>query len=171
MKTIVRGLDYYTGVVFEIFDKHPENRRAICGGGSYANLLKIFNEEPLKGVGFGLGDVTLTDFLKTHNLLPNLTTPTNDVVVTFQDPEAFDYALKVSKKLRDLGLNIVSSFQKTKFNKAFSLAEKKGATLIALIGSQELEEEKIQFKNIRSKEQYNFNFDNLNEINSILKKD
>ena len=169
--TIVRGLDYYTGVVFEIFDKHPENRRAICGGGSYANLLKIFNEEPLKGVGFGLGDVTLTDFLKTHNLLPNLTTPTNDVVVTFQDPEAFDYALKVSKKLRDLGLNIVSSFQKTKFNKAFSLAEKKGATLIALIGSQELEEEKIQFKNIRSKEQYNFNFDNLNEINSILKKD
>ncbi|MFN8370832.1 MAG: hypothetical protein U0T83_09450 [Bacteriovoracaceae bacterium] len=54
--------------MFEVFDKNPENRRAICGGGSYANLLQIFNEPPLTGVGFGLGDVTLTDFLKTHKL-------------------------------------------------------------------------------------------------------
>ena len=69
--TIVRGLDYYTGIVFEIFDKHPENRRAICGGGSYADLLTIFNEPSVPGVGFGLGDVTLTDFLKTHQLLPD----------------------------------------------------------------------------------------------------
>lgn len=69
--TIVRGLDYYTGIVFEIYDKHPDNRRALCGGGAYANLLQIFNEDPIPGIGFGLGDVTLRDFLEVHNLLPN----------------------------------------------------------------------------------------------------
>jgi histidyl-tRNA synthetase len=57
--TIVRGLDYYTGVVFEVFDKHPDNRRALCGGGAYANLLQIFDEPALSGVGVGMGDVTL----------------------------------------------------------------------------------------------------------------
>ena len=68
---IVRGLDYYTGIVFEAFDMHPDNRRAICGGGGYANLLQIFNEPALSGIGFGLGDVTLTDFLETHGLMPD----------------------------------------------------------------------------------------------------
>ena len=57
--SIVRGLDYYTGIVFEIFDRHPDNKRALCGGGYYANLLEIFNGPNLPGVGFGLGDVTL----------------------------------------------------------------------------------------------------------------
>src|SRR3989339_2098217 len=82
---IVRGLDYYTGIVFEIFDKHPENRRAICGGGSYADLLKIFDEPSVPGVGFGLGDVTLTDFLTTHKLLENFSLPQNDLLLTIQD--------------------------------------------------------------------------------------
>ena len=71
--SIVRGLDYYTGLVFEIFDKHPENRRALCGGGAYAGLMNIFGEEKLPGVGFGLGDVTLKDFLEVHELMPDFT--------------------------------------------------------------------------------------------------
>ncbi len=73
--SIVRGLDYYTGIVFEAFDEHPDNKRAICGGGHYGDLLKIFGEKKLPGVGFGLGDVTFRDFLQTHKLLPNLENP------------------------------------------------------------------------------------------------
>ena len=69
--TIVRGLDYYTGIVFEIFDKNPANARAISGGGSYQNLLDIFAEPSLSGTGFGLGDVTLLNFLEGHSLLPD----------------------------------------------------------------------------------------------------
>src|SRR5690606_36651110 len=81
--SIVRGLDYYTGIVFEVFDKNPENRRAISGGGAYGNLLQIFNEPALPGVGFGMGDVTLLDFLKTHNLLPaNIERPSIDLFLT-----------------------------------------------------------------------------------------
>jgi len=65
---IVRGFDYYTGMVFEVFDTNPENRRSLFGGGRYDNLLEIFGVEPVPCVGFGMGDITIRDFLETHNL-------------------------------------------------------------------------------------------------------
>lgn len=98
--TIVRGLDYYTGLVFEVFDKHPENRRAICGGGAYANLLQIFNEPSLPGVGFGMGDVTLTDFLETHNLIAKEFFPEIDLLCTYQVAAAENTAWQISTDLR-----------------------------------------------------------------------
>lgn len=66
--TITRGFDYYTGMVFEVFDNHEDNRRSLFGGGRYDNLLEIFGVEPVPTVGFGMGDVTIRDFLETHNL-------------------------------------------------------------------------------------------------------
>ena len=65
---IVRGFDYYTGVVFEVFDTSPESRRSLFGGGRYDNLLEMFGVEPIPTVGFGMGDVTIWDFLETHKL-------------------------------------------------------------------------------------------------------
>jgi histidyl-tRNA synthetase len=65
-----RGQSYYTGVIFEIFDKNPENSRAIAGGGRYDNLLDLFEVEPIPAIGFGMGDITLKDFLETHKLGP-----------------------------------------------------------------------------------------------------
>ena len=66
--TLARGFDYYTGMVFEVFDTNPENKRSLFGGGRYDNLLEIFDAEPVPTVGFGMGDITLHDFLETHNL-------------------------------------------------------------------------------------------------------
>ncbi len=66
--TIMRGFDYYTGMVFEVYDNSEENKRALLGGGRYDNLLEIFGVEPVPTVGFGMGDVTIRDFLETHNL-------------------------------------------------------------------------------------------------------
>ncbi len=66
--SIIRGFDYYTGMVFEVFDTNPENRRSLFGGGRYDNLLEMFGVEPVPTVGFGMGDVTIKDFLITHNL-------------------------------------------------------------------------------------------------------
>ncbi|MDD5068931.1 MAG: ATP phosphoribosyltransferase regulatory subunit [Candidatus Pacebacteria bacterium] len=66
--SIARGFDYYTGMVFEVFDTNPENRRALFGGGRYDNLLEMFGVEPVPTVGFGMGDVTMRDFLETHKL-------------------------------------------------------------------------------------------------------
>lgn len=68
--TIQRGFDYYTGIVFEVFDTNPENKRSLFGGGRYDNLLEMFGVEPLPTVGFGMGDVTMRDFLETHKLPP-----------------------------------------------------------------------------------------------------
>lgn len=68
--TLARGQAYYTGPVFEIFDTNKENSRSIAGGGRYDNLLEIFDVEPIPAVGFGMGDITMRDFLETHKLGP-----------------------------------------------------------------------------------------------------
>lgn len=167
--TIVRGLDYYTGIVFEIFDKHPDNRRALCGGGAYANLLQIFNEDPLPGVGFGLGDVTLRDFLEVHNLLPNLEIPVNDILLTFQEDEGLEATLKLAAKLRKNNLKVVMSFEPLKFKKVFPTAEKKGVKFVTLMGSDELTNSQIQLKNLSSKEQHTLDLNNLEAILKIIK--
>jgi histidyl-tRNA synthetase len=164
--SIVRGLDYYTGVVFEIFDKHPDNRRALCGGGAYANLLQIFNEDQLSGVGFGLGDVTLRDFLEVHNLLPNFDNPVNDVLITFQEDNGLEVSLKLAKRLRKENLNIVTSLEAIKFKKVFPTAEKKGVKFVTLMGTDEIAQNKIQLKNLSTKEQHTLD---LNDFESILK--
>ncbi|MDO8728466.1 MAG: ATP phosphoribosyltransferase regulatory subunit [bacterium] len=68
---IVRGFDYYTGMVFEVFDTHEDNHRSLFGGGRYDNLLEIFDVDPIPAVGFGMGDITIRDFLETHKLKLN----------------------------------------------------------------------------------------------------
>lgn len=163
--SIVRGLDYYTGIVFEIFDKNPENRRAICGGGAYANLLQIFNEEPLAGVGFGLGDVTLKDFLVTHNLLPDLNQPQYDLFLSFQDPEAHKTVMQLGTALRKQNLKVITHPEEIKFKKVFPLAEKKLCKFVALLGSQELSQNQILIKNMQTQEQKAFS---LSDISSVL---
>jgi histidyl-tRNA synthetase len=68
--SLARGQTYYTGMVFEFFDTNKENSRSIAGGGRYDNLLEVFGVEPVPIVGFGMGDITLRDFLETHKLGP-----------------------------------------------------------------------------------------------------
>jgi histidyl-tRNA synthetase len=167
--TIVRGLDYYTGIVFEIFDKHPDNRRALCGGGAYANLLQIFNEDQLSGVGFGLGDVTLKDFLEVHNLLPNLDNPTNDILITFQEDEGLDASLNLARALRKHDLKVVTALEAIKFKKVFPTAEKKGVRFVTLMGSDEFAKNQIQLKNLATKEQHTLDLLDLESIIKIIK--
>lgn len=166
--TVVRGLDYYTGIVFEVFDKNPENRRAICGGGAYANLLKIFNEQPLHGVGFAFGDVTLKDFLETHKLLPNLERPTNDIFVTFQDETCKTAALKFAMELRKKNIKAITHLEPLKFKKVFKEADKKGALFVAMMGDRELETDSIQIKNLETKEQTTIKLTEINKFIELL---
>jgi len=73
--SVMRGFDYYTGVVFEMYDTNPKNSRALFGGGRYDDLVGIFGVEKVSGIGFGWGDVTTRDFLETYNLLPEYYPP------------------------------------------------------------------------------------------------
>ncbi len=167
--TIVRGLDYYTGIVFEVFDKNPENRRALCGGGAYANLLQIFNENPVPGVGFGLGDVTLTDFLATHKLLPDLSKNDVDIYLTFQSDKAVAKNFELASSIRALGFKSLNSLEPVKFKKVFSNAEKLGARFVSILGDKELEEGFFQVKNLSTKESVDIKFSELDKLRDILK--
>ena len=167
--TIVRGLDYYTGIVFEVFDKHPDNRRAIAGGGAYANLLQIFNEKPLAGIGFGMGDVTLRDFLETHNLMPNLTHAQNDLIITYFDDNCEVPAFNLASELRREGLRVELNLGAIKFKKAFKIAEGKGHQHIAMLGSNELSEGVVQVKNLESRDGKNIKLTDIQEIKNYIK--
>ncbi|MDE2173158.1 MAG: histidine--tRNA ligase, partial [Patescibacteria group bacterium] len=68
--SITRGFDYYTGMVFEVYDTDPANARALFGGGRYDRLIALFGGDPVPAVGFALGDITLADFIETHALSP-----------------------------------------------------------------------------------------------------
>jgi histidyl-tRNA synthetase len=161
---IVRGLDYYTGIVFEVFDLHPDNKRAICGGGSYANLLQIFDEPPLAGVGFGLGDVTLSDFLATHNLLPDFSTPSTDILITFQESAQMQYALKVCSQIREhWKKNIEFHPIAIKFKKGFQIAEKKQINNIVIIGADEMQNGMLSIKNLKTKESTQINLEQVKD--------
>lgn len=167
--TIVRGLDYYTGIVFEAFDKNPENRRALCGGGSYGGLMQIFGEQPLAGVGFGLGDVTLTDFLKTHQLLPDFSTPKNDIFLTYQTPAGQAPCLRLARELRNRGLKVVTGLSPLKIKKVFDLGAKNGASYVSLLGERELESGSLEIKNLNTKEQHKLKLDDYKNIQSLIR--
>jgi len=163
--TIVRGLDYYTGLVFEAFDLHPENKRALCGGGAYSSLLKIFNEEPVGGVGFGLGDVTLTDFLKTHNLMPDFAKPENDLFIACQDEAGLSAIQNIARSLRQKDLTVVTALESLKFKKVFSMAERSGSNVAGLMGSDEIANQSIVLKNLKTQSQETIQ---LNDIDACV---
>ena len=165
---IVRGLDYYTGLVFEIFDKHPDNRRAICGGGSYRELLKIFGEKEINATGFGLGDVTLRDFLESHGLLPNLEKNQVDILVSVQTEKALKHVIDLSQALREQGISVLSHYSSIKLKKSIQTAEKNGCSFMTILGDDELDKKMITIKNLAAREQKEFSLDDISSLKSYI---
>ncbi|MFD8499150.1 histidine--tRNA ligase [Amycolatopsis sp. NPDC059657] len=133
---IVRGLPYYTSTVFEVFDTSPENRRALLGGGAFDTLANLFGDQPIPGIGFALGDVTLMDFLRTHDLLPQPRAEV-DVVVVPVNEELADAARTVARKLRQAGLRTSTPLEPRKLGKELTRAEKAGARAVVIVGQED----------------------------------
>ena len=165
--SIVRGLDYYTGLVFEIFDKHPENRRALCGGGAYAGLMSIFGEEKLPGVGFGLGDVTLKDFLEVHHLMPNFTFSSPNIFIAAEDDHMEVDLIKISNSLRALDLSVTNHTGTLKFKKILQSAEKMGAKSVGVLQNQNGEAQ-VKIKNYKNGKTEVFNHQQITEIKNFI---
>lgn len=146
--TLMRGFDYYTDIVFEIFDKHPENNRAMMGGGRYDGLVGLFGVEPVPTVGFGFGDVTLQQFLELHDLLPKLHPETNAFVILVGD--VFTAAQKPIAELRAAGLNLAVDTTGRKIGAQIQTAEKKGIHYVIFIGERELAEGQYVLKNLHT---------------------
>lgn len=152
----IRGLDYYTGTVFEIFDLNPENSRAIAGGGRYDDLIGLFGKEKLTGTGFAMGDITLVDFLKTWELLPKFDKNYGYFVTLWpsEDQKYFDKSLEVSNVLRSKGLEVSTWLEKnTKIEKQLKYADKKGFEFVVIIGENEMNKETVTIKYMKEKTQ------------------
>lgn len=135
--SIMRGFDYYTGLVFEIYDTHPENRRALFGGGRYDNLVGAFGTDPLPGIGYGVSDVSLLNFLEVHGLTPELRRNTDVAVIRFSENDRLA-ALELSRELRENGINVETTLSGAKFGKQIQWAERTGARAVLFRGEDEL---------------------------------
>lgn len=159
--SIIRGFDYYTGFIFEIFDTNPENKRSLYGGGRYDNLIGLFSNEELSGIGFGLGDVTLQNFLKSHNLIPDLKRHATIFIPLMDDSLAVDVML-LSDQLRQGQIACEIMLEgKQKFGKQLALAEKKGYRYVLILGSDELQKGIVNLKDLISGEQKTINLQSL----------
>lgn len=134
---VVRGFDYYTGLVFEVFDNHPDNRRSLFGGGRYNNLVGAFGRDTLNAVGFGMGDVTLEDFLRTHQLLTDQPRQV-DLYIALLDEKLSTQALQLASQLRQRGKTCEISLGAAKLGKQIQEAEKKQIPRVIMLGEEEV---------------------------------
>lgn len=144
--TLMRGFDYYTDVVFEVHDNHPDNNRSMFGGGRYDGLVGLFGVDPVATVGFGMGDVTLQNFLEVHKLLPKLHPETNIYVIPIG--EVSHKLNPVLKHLRDMGLKVAIDSTGRKADKMLKTALKKDIHYVLFIGEKELADEQYVLRNL-----------------------
>ncbi len=144
--TVMRGFDYYTGIVFEIFDENPDNNRSMLGGGRYDGLVGLFGVEPVPTVGFGFGDVTLQNFIEGHKLLPPPRPDTDLYVVLIGN--VFTEAQKIVADMREAGVNVAIDISGAKPDKQLKTAVKKAIHYVMFVGEKDLRDEQYEIKNL-----------------------
>ena len=157
--SIVRGLAYYTGCVFEVNDREGKFR-AICGGGRYDKLLSTLGGKDLPATGFGFGDMVIMELLADKDLLPELLSGVEDVVISLSS-DLRNVAVKVASVLRssDRLVDLVLDDKKMKW--AFKHAERIGATRIVLVGKEEWSRQKIKIKDLETGEETELSIEDL----------
>jgi histidyl-tRNA synthetase len=145
--SVVRGLAYYTGVVFEAFDRRGE-LRAIAGGGRYDKLLETFGGDPTPAAGFGFGDAVIVELLKERNILPSFDSSGVDTVVFAMDESLYSVALQVASALRAAGQSVDLVLEPKKPKWCFKHADRIGARYCAIIGADEYANGEVSIKNL-----------------------
>ena len=134
---IVRGLAYYTGVVFEGFDARERKLRSICGGGRYDHLVETLGGPPIPAVGFGFGDSVIAELLSDRGLLPECPRTLDAAVYAFGDTER-PAAVRLASALRGDGRSVELVLGTIKLKRALADADRAGARRFYLIGPDEL---------------------------------
>lgn len=150
--SIVRGFDYYTGVVFEVFDKSGENTRSMFGGGRYDELVGEYGKESVPAVGTAAGDVIIRDFLETHNLLPKETQKTDIYLAPLSEGD-FEGAAGAAAFLREKGLNVALGMKHKKIADHIKAASKMGIPYFAAYGKDEQKSGSLKIKDLESGEE------------------
>ena len=161
--SIARGLDYYTGTVYETSLLGHEALGSICSGGRYEELVGVFLGEKMPGVGISIGLTRLISRLLKAGILSTLAaTPAQVMVVNIQEDLMPTY-LKVSQHLRQAGINVITNFDKRPLGKQFQLADKQGIQFCVIIGSEEAVAQKSSLKDLKTGEQVEVLLENLAE--------
>jgi histidyl-tRNA synthetase len=135
---LARGFDYYTDIVFEVFDMDPENNRSMFGGGRYDGLVSEFGVDPVPTIGFGMGDAPLYNFLESNNLLPELKLKT-DLMLVPLDQESLEQVNNIASELRAEGKNVAIDYDiSRKYEKRIKAAQKLQIPQVATIENGEL---------------------------------
>jgi len=149
----VRGFTYYTGTIFEFFDISGENNRSMLGGGRYDNLTALFGGDAICGIGFGMGDVTMRDFLETHDLLTSdITAPTVMIIPT--DTERNMQAQVIAQSFRQAGISTATDISTKKVGKKLSDAAHAFVSYALVLGEDEIKTKKYSLKNLSEKEEF-----------------
>jgi histidyl-tRNA synthetase len=156
---IVRGLAYYTGIVFEIFDRQGE-LRAVCGGGRYDDLLKNLGGVDLPALGFGMGDVVLAELLADRGLLADYTPRIDYYIVAVTDAER-PAQKRLARRLRDAGHSVSYSFKTGSVGKQFKDAHARGARFTVVVGPDEVAKGEAVVKEMQTGEEKRVKIDEL----------
>jgi len=165
---IARGLDYYTGTVYEtLIDAHPEFG-SVCSGGRYDDLASLYTKSKLPGVGISIGLTRLFDQLNANKLLPPVPGSVQ-VLITQLDTELGATYLALATKLRNSGFNVENYLEPAKLDKQLKYADKTGVPIAILIGSNEQAKGTVIVKDLAAKTQTEVTHDQLIEkIKAIL---
>jgi histidyl-tRNA synthetase len=144
---VVRGFDYYTGVVFEVFSTDGDNIRSLFGGGRYDDLLTIFDQDKLPAVGFGMGDVTIKDVLETYELLP-VFKPSAELAICPLNDSYYDAAALLADDLRKQQVNVVVDFSGKKVGEQIKRADKRKIPFVLCLGDDEIHKNKFIVKTL-----------------------
>ncbi len=153
---VVRGLDYYTGIVYEVFDTGTENRRSIFGGGRYDDLISLFSDEQISGTGFGMGVYMLSLFLETYDLIPDeiCDYDYSDVIyIASISKELSLYALEIARIIRSEDLPCIIDYRFKGLKNQLSRANDLGVSITLIIGPKEMSNNQITIKNMITEKQ------------------
>ena len=154
--SVVRGLAYYTGPVFEAQDRGGE-LRAICGGGRYDKLIGTLGGRDLPATGFGFGDMVIMELLSDKGLIPDISSRVSDVVFSM-DESLRGAAMEVSSKLRGTGRTVDLILEPKKMKWVFKHAERTGADRLVMVMPAEWESGKVRIKDLQTGEESDIEF-------------
>lgn len=144
--SLMRGFDYYTGMVFEVFDNHPDNNRSMFGGGRYDGLVGLFGAEPTPTVGFAPGLTMMELFLTSHDLLPKFVSTTDIYLIALGDVQKA--ARKVAQNLREEGVRVALDITGRKLDKQIKTAVKQQINYLLFVGEKEVTDEIYRLKDV-----------------------
>jgi len=144
--SITRGFDYYTDMVFEVFDTNPENPRALFGGGRYDRLMALFGGDPIPAVGFAIGEVTLGDFLETHSLSLDTNAGKTQLYVGTPTESDIPAAQAFADTVRKSGVRVFVNLSNRALGDQIKDAVKRGIPNFAAYGADEVKNQTVRLK-------------------------